>query len=235
MVLGLDIKGLEFLDSINFSGFLSGLGRFVTIAILGLILAGIIGIYIYVRSQRKLYCNTLNFFEVINGQTLPVQEYQAAEYIIPGTNIRVFHIKENDFYLPRGTKPMGKNRYWYAILNNREIINFTLGDINTEVKKAGFLFDHSDMRFANENLKELINRNYRDKALKWWKEYKDTITTVIYIFVLTVSIIFILYRVGNLIGKLTPLMEVAKQISDQNLEIIKALNELKLTSGIFEG
>jgi hypothetical protein len=236
MVFGLEnIKGLDFLNNINFSGILSGIGRFITIAVLAIIAAALIGIWYYIRAQKKQYSIVLPFFEVINGETKPIKEYLAAEYIIPKTQIRIFHIKENDFYLPRGTKPMGRGVYWYVILDNREIINFTLGDINKEVKKAGFLFDHSDMRFANENLKELINRNYRDKSLKWWKEYKDVISMVILVFVLTVSFVFIASKLGGIVDKINAMLPTLQAIQDQQLQILKALNELKLTSGILQG
>jgi phosphate/sulfate permease len=49
------------------------------------------------------------------------------------------------------------------------------------------------MRAPNEFLKELINRNYRDKATPWWKEYKELIAMVVLIFVLGVTFFFLFY------------------------------------------
>ena len=65
------------------------------------------------------------------------------------------------------------------------------------------------MRAPNEFLKELINRNYRDKATPWWKEYKELIATVILIFVLGVTFFFLFSKLGSLVDKIGILIDHA--------------------------
>ena len=99
------------------------------------------------------------------------------------------------------------------IKNNREIVNFTLQNIN-EHAEAELEYDHTDMRWAAENTKEFIKRNYRDKSTKWWQLYKDTISTVIHIVIHTVSWAIMTYflikftrELGSVAGQLASAVE----------------------------
>ena len=96
--------------------------------------------------------------------------------------------------------------------NNREIVNFSMKNINKEMKEANLNFDHTDQRYALTNLKELIKRNYKDKATPWWREYKEVISLVILIFVLSLSFFFLLSKIGSLIDKVGALIDHADQV-----------------------
>lgn len=197
----LDIKGLEFLKSIDLGKFLSQVGNFFLFLFVLLLISGIIIFFYYQRSQKKLYDKKIHWFEEQHGELWPVGDNKACELTIPNTNLQVFYIKEKDMYLPRGTKRMGLKSYWYAIKNNREVVNFTIRNINKE-SEAELNYDHTDMRYANQNLKDLIKRNYRDKSVKWWKEYKDIISTVIFILVMGISFFFLLGKISEIVDKL---------------------------------
>jgi len=127
MVLGLEnIKGLEFLDKFNLSGILKNIGDFALLLILIAIGGGGVGLFLYYKKQKTLYDQKLHFFEEVSGQMIPTEDLKATELIVPGTSIKVFYVKSKGLYLPRGTKKMGKKSYWYAIRNNRELVNFVM-------------------------------------------------------------------------------------------------------------
>jgi hypothetical protein len=232
MDLSFGVKGLEFFNNVNVSGIFSTIGQIITFVVIALFVAVAIGLYLFKKKQTKLYNIEIHFFKEINGQPVPTNDYNAAELIVPNTSIRIFHIKENDTYLPRGTKAMGKNSYWYMLLNNGEIINFTLKNINKELAEANVYYDHTDTRYAHENLKQIIKREYRDKSVKWWKEYKEVISLVIIIFVMTLSFIFIISRVGTIIDKLAPLIEAQKETTAQLNIALKYIADIKAGSGV---
>ncbi len=209
------IKGLEFVQKINVGGIFSTIGSFVLLIFAIVIVGGIVAFIYWTITQKKVYNQKLHFFEEVNKVMVPVEDLVARELIIPNTNVKVFYIKSKDLYMPRGTKKMGKKSYWYAIRNNREIVNFTMANINDKMKEADLDFDHEDMRLAFLNLSDLIKRNYKDKSTKWWKEYKDIISTVIFIFILTVAFFFIARQVGGLISSLNPLVDKITQALDQ--------------------
>lgn len=208
MVFG--IPGTENIG-VNLSGIMSGVMQFVLLIGLFLLVGGIFWFVYYLKKRRKRYNKKIFWFEEVHGEMVPVGEDVACELIIPGSNINVFYIKEKDMYLPRPVKRMGKDAYWYAIKNNREIVNFTMANIN-EDDKAGLKFDHTDQRYALTNLKELIKRNYRDKSQPWWREFKDVIGLVVLIFVLTLSFIFIISKIGGLADKIGILIDQANQL-----------------------
>lgn len=213
MVLGLEnIKGVEFLQEINVSSILSGVRSFITLLVIAGLAGGIFALIFYRKKQKNLYDQKLHFFEEVNKQMVPIEDLNAAELTIPGTDIKVFYVKSKDLYLPRGTKKMGKKAYWYAIRNNRELVNFTMKNLNDAMKEAGLDFDHTDMRYAYANLRELIKRNYRDKSIKWWEKYQNTIAIVIFVFVLTLSFWFLFGKIGGLLDQISSLLERIAQI-----------------------
>ncbi len=211
MVLG--IPGTEtILPNFNLSGVMSGVGQFILLVFLFLIVGGIFYTVYYLKKKKKNYNKKIFWFEEVNGVPIPVGEDTCCELTIPGTNITVFYIKEKDMYLPRPVKRMGKDAYWFMIKNNREIVNFALKNMNEEMAEANLDYDHTDQRYALTNLKDLIKRNYRDKSQPWWREYKDVIGLVVLIFVLTLSFIFIISKVGGLIDKVGALIDHADQL-----------------------
>ena len=211
MVLG--IPGTEnILPNFNFSGIMSGIGQFILLLFLFLVVGGIFYYVYYRKKKRRTFNKKIFWFEEVHGDIIPIGEDSACELIIPGTNISVFYIKEKDMYLPRPVKRMGKDAYWFVVKNNREIVNFTMKNINEEMTEAGLDYDHTDQRYALTNLKELIKRNYKDKSQPWWKEYKDIIAVVILVFVLTLSFIFIISKVGGLIEQVGVLIDKADQL-----------------------
>lgn len=215
-MLGLEnIQGLDFLNNVNFMGFFSGLGKFLFLMFIVAVASIIIVVYLLKRKEKKSYDNTLYFFEEVNHNLIPTDTLKACELIVPGTSIKVFYVKSKDLYIPRGTKRMGAKKYWYAVRNNRELINFSLTNINKELKEANLDYDHTDMRYANENLKEIIKRNYKDKSTKWWKEYKDVIATVIYIFVISVGFFFLISQINKTMGLSDQILTKFPAIIDQ--------------------
>ena len=205
-------ENIELLKSFSGSGLLSGLSKLLIILVLFLIVGGIFYFIYYKKNVAKNYNKKIFWFEEVNGDIVPTDEDKACELIIPGTNIQVFYIKEKDLYLPRPVKRMGKDSYWFVVKNNREIVNFKMKNINDEMKEANLDYDHTDMRYALTNLKDLIQRNYRDKSQPWWREYKEVISLIVLIFVMTLSFIFIISKVGSLIDRAGELINHADQL-----------------------
>ncbi len=137
------------------------------------------------------------------------------EIIIPGTRLRVFYVKSRDMWLPRFTRGLTKDLFYVAITENRELVNFTLGSITANMKEAGLVYDHTDMIWASENIREFIKRNYRDKSTPWWKAYQGVITTAIYIIILTFSFVVILYFMRELIGDIGNLIRGVEKLLDR--------------------
>ena len=207
MVLGIPYTDIV---DINLGSILGGIGQFLLILFVFIIVGG--GTYLFFHWKKKREANKKIFwFEEVNGSMVATGDDTAVELTIPKTNITLFYIKNKDMYMPRPVKRMGQDSYWFCIKNNREIVNFVMKNLNEEMTEAKLDYDHTDMRYAHSNLRELIQRNYRDNSKPWWREYKDVIGLVVLIFVLSLSFFFIISKVGALIDKASMLIEVGNQ------------------------
>ncbi len=201
------------LDSLPFSvADLGNLWKILLGTLIFLIIFSVMFFILWKIKKKKIYNKTIHWFEEVNGSMVPIGTDLATEMIIPNTSITTFYIKSKDLYLPRPVKRMGKDSYWFVIKNNREIVNFTMKNINEEMKEGNLDYDHTDMRYALVNLRAMIQRNYRDNSKPWWREYKDVIGLVILIFVLSISFFFIITRVGVLIEQVGQLIDHAEQL-----------------------
>jgi len=207
-----NLPGIGASQGSSIMGYLGNLGKILLGVFIFLIIGGTVFFILWRLKNKKLYNKRIFWFEEVNGHVVPTDEDLATELIIPNTNITTFYIKKKDLYLPRPVKRMGKNSYWFMIKNNREIVNFSMKDMNKEMTEANLDYDHTDMRYAYTNLKEIIKRNYRDSSKVWWREYKDVISMVILIFMLTISFFFLITKLGGLIDKIGVLINHADNL-----------------------
>jgi hypothetical protein len=227
-----DIKGMEWVSSVDFSGIFTGLGQIATFLILFALCGIVLYVFYFRKKSAQQYNITLHFFREVNGQPVPAYDWKATELTVPQTNIHVFYVKEKDMYLPRGTKPTGKDHYWYHIRPNGELINYVQGSIDSEIKASKLDYDHTDMRYAYANLMEIIKRNYRDKSVKWWVQYQQLISVIIYVLVFTLAFYFLITKIGGIVDSVKQVADSLKNTIDLENKILENLNQIKSTSGV---
>lgn len=215
---------------ISGSSIIQGLGKFVTFIIIVLIVGALLGAYLYLTKMKKVYNKKIHIFEEINGRFIPSEDDTAMEFLIPNTHIKVFYLKRKKLYLPIGTRQMGKNHYWYGIGKNGEWINFDLTNLNKKMKEVELDFDHRDMRFANTQLKKLIEKNY--KKSKWWSEWKNEIAVIILIIMLTFSSWFILGKQSEILSANRDTIQVSQQVLATSERLFDKIERYEGSSGI---
>lgn len=170
------------------------------------------------KSKRISFKNQIPIFMNINGKHTRIGIDQAKELFIPDSNISLFFLKSHKTYLARPTRAMGKNEYWYSISENGEWVNFNLSENPEDNTLADTNYDHRDTRYAYVNLKEIIKKNYKDKAIVWWKDpvVMNIIAFVIMSIIFVGAIWFLMIKMGHLISevsglisKLEPLVKTA--------------------------
>ena len=186
--------------NINIGAFADKVLSFFLILIIIVVVGALVFFYMKKAKEKKTPSKKIGWWEEVQGKLIPTEVDKIKEIIIPGTRLRVFYIKSKDMWLPRFTKGLTKDLFWVAITPRRELVNFVLGSLSADMKTAGLEYDHTDMIWASENLREFIKRNYRDKSTPWWKAYQGVITTAIYIIILTFSFVIILYFMRQIIG-----------------------------------
>lgn len=200
----------------SLSGFLDSFLTFFMVILMVLVVGGI---FFYFMKKKKDKGDPtkkkIGWWEEVQGKLIPTSMDDAKEIIIPGTRLRVFYIKSKDMWLPRFTRGLTQDLFYIAITPKRELVNFTLKSISKDMAEAGLDYDHTDMIWASENLREFIKRNYRDKSVPWWKAYQGVITTAIYIIILTFSFVVILYFMRELIGDIGNLIAGVERLLDR--------------------
>jgi len=154
------------------------------------------------KDKKDPASKRIGWWEEVQGKLIPTGMDSVKEIIVPGTRLRVFYIKNKDMWLPRFTRGLTKDLFYVAITPKREMVNFTLKSLSADMGEAGLEYDHTDMIWASENLREFIKRNYRDKSTPWWKAYQGVITTAIYIIILTFSFVIIIFFMRQIVGDL---------------------------------
>jgi len=203
------------LGNINVGAIADKILSFAMIIIL-IIVAGAIVFFIMKKAkEKKILMKKVGWWEEIQGKLIPTNMDKVKEIIIPGTRLRVFYIKSKDMWLPRFARGLTKDLFYVAITLNRELVNFTLGSLSEDMKTAKLDYDHTDMIWASENLREFIKRNYRDKSTPWWKAYQGVITTAIYIIILTFSFVIIIYFMRQMVGDMGGVLGGIERLLDK--------------------
>jgi len=128
---------------------------------------------------------------------------------------------------------MAKDEYWYSISENGEWVNFDLSIDPDKDTLSQANYDHRDTRYAYVNLKDLIKRNYKDKAIQWWKDpvIMNIISYIIMSFIFVGGCWILISKLSSAISQMGPLVETMKIISENQLKIAGG----NLNSGVVAG
>ncbi len=196
-----DFFGSFGLGAFDMGSIVSKIYYFVGIGLLLGLLGVIVFILFYIRTRNKATIgkNKIGWWDEVGERLEPSFMEDVQEIIIPGTILRIFYGKKRNIWLPRFSRGVSKNLYYVTKTKSGQMVNFELGNLTNNLKESKLIFDHTDMLWAAENSREFIKKNYTDKAEVWWKTYKDTISNVIYLFVITFSFVLIIYFMRGII------------------------------------
>lgn len=208
----------------------SAIGNGILVVLICFAVVIIVGVFAFIYYQKKLmkvqYKHKIPLFKKLHGKFARIGFDNAKEVIVPDTNVGLYFLKNKKIYIARPTKAMGLDEYWYHISENGEFINFDLSSVPGHDTLSKADYDHRDTRYAYINLKEIIKRNYRDKAVKWWKEYAPLITFIVVSFIFILGCWILLARIGKLINALGPISEQFKQISENMAQAVQTQQDL---------
>lgn len=220
----------DLIDSFSSSGY-----GFTILIIFGMVLVAIIVGYFTFRHYWKKYKtaafkNQVPIFLETNGKLQRDRIDWAKEIFIPDTNISLFFLKNHKLYIARPTRSMGKNEFWYKILDNGEWVNFNISSKPKDNSLAIANYDHRDTRYAYTNLSEIIKKNYKDKSTQWWKEYSGVITIVIVAIMFIGAMWFFFWRTGRMIDHITPIIDNLKIAAERIADAVQ--NSQNINSGV---
>jgi uncharacterized membrane protein len=229
-------------DSLGISNFGSSLGiasSFVTILVVFIIFVIVVGVaiisaYFFIkRARRKAYKNLIPMFLEVAGKIQRIGQDWGKELFIPDSNISLYFLKDRKLYIARPTRAMAKDEFWYKILENGEWVNFNLSSHPEDNTLALANYDHRDTRYAYVNLKDIIKKNYKDKATTWWKEYSGLITIVVIAIMMIASMWFFFWKSGKMIEQMVPISNNMKEAANAMANAVRTSQSLN--SGVIQG
>lgn len=201
-----------------------GKAGLIILFVIVFIVAGVITFFIILNKiNKKRYIHKITFAKEVRGQIYFVGEDYARELTIPHTSVKVFYLRERKSYSPKLIYDIGRNSYLILIGKGGEWTNTNLryGSADGIIEINDTLKPTRD--YANENLKELIKRNWTDKNKDWWKENAH----YVFLIVLGVIIVILVIWGGILLKKTSASLNTASlNYKDASIVYAKANTDL---------
>lgn len=197
-------------DDLNpFSNFNFGWGGVtgtVALFIIGvLILAGIV-VLIILWKRKKQYWIKIPLFRVVGNVPTKVKTYKAKVFPIGKAGDRLWYVSKAKKFIAPATLQSAPNEFWHWEREDGEWINFTLGNLDEVMKKAGVKYIHQDMRSQRIATANLLEQRLMKKG--FLEKWGVVIGYVIFFLVITVAVVINLYMMGKVIQQMNPLVKM---------------------------
>ena len=195
------------------------IGNALALFLIVCLILGGIGWLIFWRISSKAYFIKIPLYRLVGNIPTRVATYRARKFQIGKAGDYLWYVKGIKKFLPPATIQTAPNEYMHWEREDGEWINFSMGDLDKDQKKAGVKYIHMDMRsqrIATANILEqrLINKGF-------WDKYKDMIVHLVFYLVVMICMIVIFWQwskittqISGLVGQL---IEARKEFSGQGL------------------
>lgn len=151
-------------------------GMVILYVIIALIIGGMIFIAIYLWFQNKKFNKKIVLFKKVGNKVIPIGNDRAMFERVGTAGDYWCRTKTIKKTLPRPRIEMAKNEYWYYEREDGEWINFSLGDIDDQMKSAKAYYVDEDMRLQRLGIqKNLIDRFHK---VTFWEKYGNFIMNI---------------------------------------------------------
>jgi uncharacterized protein YpmS len=213
-----------------------GKAGIILLAVFVFIIIGVVTfMLIWNNYQKKRYNKKIEFAREVNGKIFLTSEDWAREVNIPNTAVKVFILKNRGTFSPKLIYTIGDNRFLILIGKGGEWINTDLRygadgviEINDKLKPT--------RDYANENLKELIDRNWTSKNKDWWKQNAHLVFLVVISVLIIIALIISGVQQKKMNASLTSASEssriASQNYADSQQAFIKFLEDNYKPSGV---
>lgn len=197
-------------------GLMANFALYAIGVILGLALLGL-GTYLFIRFRK--YNKFIHIFGKVNGTIVPIGKDRAMAQRVGLAGDYWFRTMKNKKILPRPTKCMGKNIFWFFIREDGEWINFSLADIDAIMKEAGVYYVDEDMRMQRLAIEKNLRDRYSEKP-SFWAKYGGLIINIFFVLIVMVALILLFKEMGGLADKLGSVATSVEKLADATSNMI---------------
>ncbi len=190
-----------------------------------------VGVFFVIWYYRnKKFFIKINIFEKVNGMWTATRKDRAMETRLSNDGTVIHYWRKHKAFRPMPTLQSGINTYYYFIREDGHFINFTLGDLDEQMRELGAKFHEKDIRYQNVGLRKSLKDRY-DKPT-FMQRYGGVITYTILIVVTMIMIIMLFDKFLELTSKVEAILNTAPEILDKYNELLATMNNVCGGSGI---
>jgi len=184
------LKSGNLLQAFGLGNFNFGIGTLGTILIwifMSLIVVGfVIAIVIWII-YKKTYNQNIHIYRMLGNKPSLTLIDKAKIIRMGAVGDTLFQLRKMKKFIAPPTIQIAPHIWWYWQRPDGELINFTLGDIDEQMRKAGVQYVDTDMRMQRLG----IEKNLRDRFEKigFWQKYGATVMGIIFVVMVTIALI----------------------------------------------
>jgi len=209
------------LSSINpFSNFNIGLGTLGNILLLGflaLLVVGGVGVLIIIIVYKKRYIYKIPLWKTVNGRGQQIAEYKAKPISISKAGDRLWYVGKIKKFISPATIQSGINKFHHWQRSDGEWINFEVGDLDANQKRAGVKYIHQDMRATRVATANLLEQRLMNKG--FWDKYGDMIIHIIFYLIICISLVVIFWQWSGIVEKTGELVSELQTAQERMIKL----------------
>lgn len=195
-----------------------------------IIVSGIGAVFVIWYYRNKKFFIKINIFEKVNGVWTATRKDRAMETRLSNDGTIIHYWRKHKAFRPMPTLQSGPNTYFYFIREDGHYINFTLGDLNEQMRELGAKFHEKDVRYQNVGLRKSLKDRY--DAPTFMQRYGGIITYTVLIVVTMIMIVMLFDKFLELTSRVEAILKVAPEIMDRYETLLATMNNVCGGSGI---
>jgi len=193
-----------------------------------LLFAGIIGAIAYYIYYITKFNQRVILYKKVNNTIIRVGIYKACYERKGKAGDKLLYVKGVKKFVPCPNIQMGANEWWFYERDDGEWINFSFGDFDEKMKKAGAFYVDFDMRMSRLG----IEKNLNDRLMKqnFWDKYGGMIMNILSFMIIVICLVIFLWQLnkvmdalGGLIASMNGYIEAFNNILKSNGGVIQQL------------
>lgn len=174
------------------------IGYWILIGLLILVMAAVVGGFLWWYFQRRLYKYKIVVFENISGQGWKKKGFDMAKFVrLSKDGTEVFFLRKKKIPLTAYGKKMGPFEYWFAIGQDGGWYNFVLGDLDAKMGTLDIELIDRDIKYISVALRRNAAENYGPKVT-WMDKYGSWLLGGVTALIMFAGIYFMLDQMGNI-------------------------------------
>jgi len=182
------------------------IGLALLVFFLAILIVGLIGVGLFYYIQRKQLKYTIPLYKMIGARPIKIATFKAKDFKIGMAGDKLWYVPKAKKYISCGTIQTAPNEYPHFEREDGEWINFGLGDIDEQMKKAGVKYVHTDMRSQRIAISNLLEQRFKGKQ-GFWDKYGNIIAQAIFYMVVSICMVIIFYQWSGIVESTAGLLD----------------------------